>query len=191
MRYAYTLEQIEERFWPKVDATGDCWTWTGTFGDNGYGHLYVGDRTCALVHRISLEMTGQEIPPGWQVDHRCFVRSCVNPAHLEAVTPAENIYRSSSPSALNRAKDRCIRGHLFDASRVCRECKLIRQREAYVPVANGPGPGGRQKAKTTCPQGHRYDVENTYVTRAGKRMCRECMRSRTRARRAALKEVES
>lgn len=37
-------------------------------------------------------------------------------------------------------------------------------------------------AKTHCPQGHPYDDENTYRTSLGKRMCRECGRTRALAR---------
>ena len=41
-------------------------------------------------------------------------------------------------------------------------------------------------AKTHCPQGHPYDEVNTYRHKRG-RMCKECMRARVRARRAAGK----
>lgn len=44
------------------------------------------------------------IPPGHQVDHLCFVPPCVEPSHLEAVTPAENRSRV-------RQKPTCAQGH--------------------------------------------------------------------------------
>ena len=36
------------------------------------------------------------------------------------------------------------------------------------------------KEKTRCPSGHPYDEENTYVSKRGDRMCRECGRIRHR-----------
>lgn len=38
--------------------------------------------------------------------------------------------------------------------------------------------------KTHCPSNHPYDQKNTYVTKNGKRMCRECSRVRAAKRRA-------
>lgn len=39
---------------------------------------------------------------------------CVNPIHLEAVTPYENnIGRSASASAINARKTHCVHGHEF------------------------------------------------------------------------------
>jgi hypothetical protein len=37
-------------------------------------------------------LTGS-IPADLQLDHLCRVRNCVNPAHLEPVTPRENVRR--------------------------------------------------------------------------------------------------
>src|ERR1035441_7311836 len=34
--------------------------------------------------------------------------------------------------------------------------------------------GEREKAKTHCPQGHLYDVNNTYIDPRGWRRCRTC-----------------
>ena len=42
--------------------------------------------------------------------------------------------------------------------------------------------------KTHCPQGHAYDEGNTYIRSNGARMCRECLRQRNTARRAAQKK---
>ena len=42
------------------------------------------------AHRYYYSQAKGKIPDGYHVDHLCFVPSCVNPDHLEAVTPIEN-----------------------------------------------------------------------------------------------------
>lgn len=37
-----------------------------------------------------------------------------------------------------------------------------------------------QSRKTHCPQGHRYDADNTYLTPKGHRKCRQCKRESRR-----------
>lgn len=77
----------------RVDPSG-CWTWTGKVSKRGgYGHIGIDGRTC-LVHRVAYEFWIGPIPAGLQVDHTCEQRSCVNPEHLEAVTPLVNMNRS-------------------------------------------------------------------------------------------------
>lgn len=49
------------------------------------------------------------------------------------------------------------------------------------PVA----PAAVNRRKTHCPQGHRYDDENTYVFRSG-RACKTCMAENTRKHRALV-----
>jgi hypothetical protein len=82
----------EERFWNQVDVgePGDCWLWKGkVLGD--YGRFYYkGKRWYA--HRLAWEWTNQqEIPPGMRVLHTCDEPSCVNPAHLQLGTQADNM----------------------------------------------------------------------------------------------------
>lgn len=43
--------------------------------------------------------------------------------------------------------------------------------------------------KTHCPQGHAYDKANTHTTSDGRRMCRECLRTRARNRRAQIRST--
>lgn len=61
---------IAERFWSKVDTTGECWLWTGKPDPSGYGRLYV-DGLARLAHRIAWELMHGPIPEGMDVLHDC------------------------------------------------------------------------------------------------------------------------
>lgn len=81
------MSALFDRFFAKVDATGDCWLWTGA--SNGrYGYFAVEQRT-EPAHRISLALTGADVTRG-VVHHLCHNSICVNPAHLEVVSQAAN-----------------------------------------------------------------------------------------------------
>lgn len=112
-----------------VLATG-CWAWQGTRINGAYGQFWDGKRQ-VYAHRWAYEQFVGPIPDGHQVDHLCRVPPCVNPAHLEAVTPQINTLRSSGPPALNAVKTHCDNGHEFDSGntvytrhgRKCRTCR--------------------------------------------------------------------
>lgn len=121
-------------FWAKVDTggslplppgVGPCWPWTGYVGRNGYGYAAKGK----LAHRLAYEAIVGPVPVGLDLDHLCRVRACVNPAHLEPVTRAENLWRG----ALARLTA-CPRGHPYDRidhhkhRRSCSICKRAKDR---------------------------------------------------------------
>lgn len=85
------MESLEKRFWAKVDKNSHngCWVWTAS-KMQGYGVISISAKKTALAHRVSFEMANGVIPNGFQLDHICCNRSCVNPEHLRLCGKAEN-----------------------------------------------------------------------------------------------------
>lgn len=105
---------ILERLNSRIDKTDTCWIWTGKVDKTGYGSFGMRvEQACRTrsAHKIVYETLVGEVPEGMQLDHLCKVPLCVNPEHLEVVTPRENIMRSNGLAAINAKKTHCKHGH--------------------------------------------------------------------------------
>lgn len=143
------IVDYEELFWQKVDASGDCWEWTAYTSKDGYGKTAInlgGGKTKKWsAHRRAWEILVGPIPAGLQLDHLCRNRKCVNPDHLEPVTPSVNVRRGSTipiTRARQRGKTHCPVGHPYDESntnyqgpsrwRRCLACHAARERARHA-----------------------------------------------------------
>lgn len=110
--------------------TDSCWLFEGWL-QRGYGLVRNGKGRKMPAHRTAYEFYIGPVPDGLCLDHLCRVRNCVNPAHLEPVTVAENNRRGLGWSGRNVAKTHCPQGHPYDdqntirlqrGGRRCRAC---------------------------------------------------------------------
>lgn len=79
---------------------GGCWLWAGELNRNGYGTFVVrpvpGQRKRKMAHiEVYVALKG-EYDRSLLLDHKCRVRCCCNPDHLEPVTVRVNTLRGEA-----------------------------------------------------------------------------------------------
>lgn len=116
---------ISDRFWPKVNMLGTCWTWTGYTNKHGYGLITVGRRKF-YAHRISWTLHNGDIPGDMRVLHRCDNPPCVRPDHLFLGTQPENLADMRS-----KGRGRAARGERHRIARLT-EAQVLEIRRRYV-----------------------------------------------------------
>lgn len=182
------LLHLTDRFWKGVNKAGPvpkyypelgpCWLWPDSSLDaNGYANRTTVNGVKDSPHRLAYRALVGPIPDGLEIDHLCCVRSCVNPAHLEAVPHHLNMERAQGP-----LKTECKWGHPLSGDnlyivpstgdRRCRACNKQQQRDFH---AGRRAIGALPPAEARCKYGHPYDVDSK-----GRWFCRECGRTRAR-----------
>lgn len=147
--------------WSIPEPNSGCWIWVGSLNRDGYGTC---GRPFHLAHRLSYVSHIGVVPDGLEIDHKCRVRCCVNPDHLEAVTHLINVRRGIRvpENHRNARKTHCKNGHELVGNnlvsvvwngrpaRKCRECRVAaqRQRNPYARYRLIPGFLEKQAAKT-------------------------------------------
>ena len=150
-------QDTQERLLAHVDkeTLPGCWLWAGSCLPDGYGSTFTGSRKdgsrrSARAHRLSYEVFVGAIPDEMHLDHTCHSRDqsclggdeclhrrCINPDHLEPVTPLLNARRSKKAESARRAMEArttCMRGHeytpentiWYKGNRWCRPCNRFR-----------------------------------------------------------------
>jgi hypothetical protein len=127
------MPSADERFWSKVEKTDTCWNWIGSRHPRGYGQFYSernGRKNLVWAHRESYVRHIGPIPEGLYIDHMCHNTSCVNPAHLRAVSQKQNIENQGSTRSDNKSG---YRGVSWDKRRNSwRGNVLHNQRQVFV-----------------------------------------------------------
>lgn len=100
------MQEVRDRFARGYRINGGgCWIWEKHCDKDGYGQIKIRG-IARRTHRVSYVLNVGPIREGYDIDHVCRVRSCVNPApeHLEEVTHAVNMARMRA-SAVHMVPD--------------------------------------------------------------------------------------
>jgi hypothetical protein len=100
-----------EKFNFYVNKTAGCWYWNAYIDPDGYSSISIENKS-RRASRVSYELFRGPIPKGMHIDHLCRNRECVNPDHLEAVTPKENLHRGLK-GRMHVPVTQCKRGHPY------------------------------------------------------------------------------
>lgn len=88
------FHQKEKTFWNNVDirSNDECWLWKRYTDSDGYGRtkLFYNIFKKTGAHQISWILSGNDIPTGLLIRHKCNNPKCCNPNHLDIGTAKDN-----------------------------------------------------------------------------------------------------
>jgi hypothetical protein len=138
---AFSIKSLPEDYQNKIcpEPFSGCWIWMGSLNLYGYGRKRRPTPNptgkISAVHRDVFTMLKAPIPDGLELDHKCRVRSCCNPDHLEPVTHEVNQKRGERNQY--STKTHCPEGHLYSGDNLVlyykegkgpfRQCRICRK----------------------------------------------------------------
>ena len=113
--FAFPMEETltrttEDRFWSKIDKSGDCWTWTASSNADGYGRFCLNNKM-EYAHRVAYEMEHGPVSRALDIDHTCYNKSCVKPAHLRAASRKQNTENREGAQSNSKSGVRGVTWH--------------------------------------------------------------------------------
>lgn len=182
-----------------------CWLWIGSIRGSStkkaanelkYGCMWANGRAI-VAHRFSYSIHLSDPNPKNHIHHKCENTLCVNPSHLQEVTPAEHVLLTKGCAGYMAAHaTHCSQGHELPLSkgnrrnRGCLICKIERAKnykktKCFDRFTQARTTRSGQAEKTHCPKGHEYNEKNTGWTHkpyGSSRYCRQCNADKVNAR---------
>jgi hypothetical protein len=100
-----SLDRLNSKILPEPNS--GCWLWTGCQCHDGYPQTREPEtQKKVYAHRLIYELARGIIPKDHDLDHTCFVRSCVNPDHLRPLHYSINRGLNQTPRIKMSADER-------------------------------------------------------------------------------------
>jgi HNH endonuclease len=167
-----------ERCWRFIlpDEETHCWIWTGDLDSSGYGTIW-DIRIAIRAYRAIWTHVFGNVPEGKELHHRCGVKKCVNPFHLEPLTRREHSIKTpQSCCSKHRAKTHCHKGHALSGNNLHiepgggRRCITCRREKSRRWTRKHPGEHyQKNRQKELDQKREKYRTDETYRNKRKKR----------------------
>jgi hypothetical protein len=120
----------------REDPITGCLVWTLALSPKGYARFNPVRGKTVHAHRYAYEQLVGPIPDGYDIDHLCRNRGCINVKHLEPVPPVVNQERGLLGVLFQPPKVCKMRGHdltipgAYKRGKGCLECRKIALKKA-------------------------------------------------------------